>query len=96
MSNLNNYKIRRTLNCFDAETQSYLLDFCNRISNLTADVFLIMARKAACFFDCLEELGLIHFNGYVTSERILDMNCKWLQWKSVIVIHAISLFKAQK
>ena len=58
-------------------------DFCKRISALSADVFIIMARKASCFFDCLEELGLIHFDGLVTSERILDMDTDWLKDKDV-------------
>lgn len=86
MSILSNPRIQRLLDCFDTDTQCYLLDFCNRISNIKADVFIIMARKAACFFDCLEELGLIHFNGYVTSERILDMNTSWLLNKDVVII----------
>ena len=86
MSVLDNPRIKKLLNCFDTNTQAYLLDFCDRISNLQADVYIIMARKASCFFNCLEELGLIHFNGYVTSERILDMSTDWLKDKSVVII----------
>ena len=86
MSVLDNPRIKKLLNCFDANTQNYLLDFCDRISNMQADVFIIMARKASCFFNCLEELGMIHFNGYVTSERILDMSTTWLEGMSVIII----------
>lgn len=86
MSVLDNPRIKKLLNCFDTNTQAYLLDFCDRISNLQADVYIVMARKASCFFNCLEELGLIHFNGYVTSERILDMSTNWLQDKSVVII----------
>ena len=86
MSVLNNPRIKKLLNCFDSNTQNYLLDFCDRISNMQADVFIIMARKASCFFNCLEELGLIHFNGYVTSERILDMSTLWLEGLSIIII----------
>lgn len=83
---LMNERIRKIINCFDSNMQGHLLDFCKRISKLEADVFILMARKASCFFNCLEELGLIHFNGYVTSERILDMNCEWLKDKRVIII----------
>ncbi len=86
MSVLDNPRIKKLLNCFDANTQNYLLDFCDRISNMQADVFIIMARKASCFYNCLEELGMIHFNGYVTSERILDMPTDWLEGMSVIII----------
>lgn len=76
-----NERIKRLLNCFDSKTQKQLLDFCTRVSKIQADVFILMARKASCFYNCLEELGLIHFDGYVTSERILDMNCEWLRGK---------------
>lgn len=81
-----NPRINKLLNCFDTATQSNLLDFCDRISKLQADIFIIMARKASCFFNCMEELGLIRFNGYVTSERILDMSTEWLKDKSVVII----------
>lgn len=81
-----NERIKRLLNCFDSKTQKQLLDFCTRISKIQADVFILMARKASCFYNCLEELGLIHFDGYVTSERILDMNCEWLRGKKVVIL----------
>lgn len=45
-----------------------------------------MARKAAVFCDCLEELGLIHLEGYVTSDRSLDINGEWLEGKEVTII----------
>lgn len=81
-----NARIQAFFKHFDNEINTEIINFCNRISSLDADVFMLMARKSACFFNCLEELGLIHFNGYVTSERILDMNCKWLEGKSVVII----------
>lgn len=81
-----NERIKKFLNCFDSETQKQLLDFCKRISKIQADVFILMARKAPCFFNCLEELGMIHFDGYVTSERILDMDCEWLRGKKIIIL----------
>ena len=81
-----NVRIDRLLNCFDSDTQTELLDFCRKISETQADVYFLMARKASCFFYCLEELGLISFNGYVTSERILDMDTSWLCDKEVIII----------
>lgn len=85
-SSMINARIEKLLNCFDSATRDALLDFCRRISSANADVFILMARKATCFFNCLEELGLIHFNGYVTSERILDMDTSWLVDKSIIII----------
>lgn len=81
-----NERIKILLDCFESNVQRQILDFCSRVSKIQADVFILMARKASCFFNCLEELGLIHFNGYVTSERILDMNCEWLEGKTIIII----------
>ena len=85
-----NVRIDRLLNCFDSDTQTELLDFCRKISETQADVYFLMARKASCFFYCLEELGLISFNGYVTSERILDMDTSWLCDKEVIRVEFYS------
>lgn len=84
--NTSNVRIDRLLSCFSSEVQNRLIDFCNRISNTSADVYILMARKASCFFYCLEELGLIQFNGYVTSERVLDMDTHWLEGKRIIII----------
>lgn len=81
-----NPRITRLLNCFDNSTRKELLDFCRTISETQADVYFLMARKASCFFYCLEDLGLISLNGYVTSERVLDMDTEWLQDKDVIII----------
>lgn len=81
-----NERIKKLLECFEPKMQKQLLDFCTRVSKVQADVFILMARKATCFFNCLEELGLIHFDGYVTSERILDMDCEWLRRKKVVIL----------
>lgn len=81
-----NHRIARLLNCFDNSTQKELLDFCRTISETQAEVYFLMARKASCFFYCLEELGMISLNGYVTSERVLDMDTAWLKDKEVIII----------
>ncbi|MBQ6026052.1 MAG: nucleotide-binding protein [Lachnospiraceae bacterium] len=82
----NNIRIDRLLKCFDNSTRKELLDFCRRVSSAKADVYFLMARKASCFFYCLEELGLISLDGYVTSERVLDMNTEWLRDKDIIII----------
>lgn len=74
------------LNCFDIQIREEIMNYCRRISKMQADVYILMARKASCFFNCLEELGIIHFDGYVTSERVLDMNSEWLHNKKVIIL----------
>ena len=45
-----------------------------------------MARKAACFVECLEVLGLTRLNGRVTTDRVLDMDLKWLKERKVVLI----------
>lgn len=47
---------------------------------------MLMARKAACFVDCLEELGLLSLNGFVTTNRVLDMDTTWFRRKNVLIV----------
>ena len=78
--------VKNFLQNFKSDYQTHLIDFCNTLSATQADVYFLMARKATCFFSCLEELGMIHLDGYVTSERVLDMDLQWLKDKEVIII----------
>ncbi len=52
-------------------------------SSQSDEVLLIMARKAVCLADCLSKLGYAHFDGVVTSDRILDMNMDWLKGRKI-------------
>lgn len=60
--------------------------FCETFQDIRVKNICCDDNMTSCFFNCLEELGLIHFNGYVTSERILDMNCEWLKDKNIVII----------
>ncbi|MBL4662017.1 MAG: phosphoribosyltransferase [Flavobacteriaceae bacterium] len=71
---------------FDEQTREHVLQLCKKLSDTEADVFILMARKATCFFDCLKSLNLVNFSGYVTSERILDMDSSWLKNKKVCIV----------
>ena len=71
---------------FPTSTQDEILDFCRRISKTKADIYIFLARKAAVFCNCLEELGQIHLDGYVTTDRSLDIGGKWLNGKDVVII----------
>lgn len=66
---------------FDQEIRKYIIEFCNKISEEQYDVFILLARKAACFLSSLEDLGLITLNGTVVSERILEYDTEWLKEK---------------
>lgn len=54
-------------NYFGTVINEEIVKFCERINNSNADVIILMARKAACFFQYLAE------NGYI-DERILEKN----------------------
>lgn len=71
---------------FDDDTNNSIIDFCNRVNNSSADVYIIMARKAACFIRFLEKYQYVDFKGKVVTDRLLDFDTKWLQDKSVVVI----------
>lgn len=79
-------KLTRFFSVFEKSVQDEILDFCRRISDTKADIYIFLARKAAVFCECLEELGQIHLDGYVTSDRSLDIDGKWLEGKSVVLI----------
>lgn len=74
------------LNRFDKYISTGIIEFCKSLSNTEADIFILMARKAACFIECLEELSLVKLNGIVTTDRILDMDLCWLKNKRIVVI----------
>jgi nucleoside phosphorylase len=74
------------LNQFDPKIKSEIIEFGKRLTSLNADVYILMARKAACFIDCLKELNLVNLDGFITSERILDLDIKWLKGKNIAII----------
>lgn len=71
---------------FDTKVAQEIIEFGKRLSKTKADVYILMARKAACLISCLEEMNYLTLDGYVTSERVLDMDTAWLEGKSVIII----------
>lgn len=83
---MSNPRVDSFFSVFEKSVQDEIMAFCKRITSTHSDVYVIMARKAAVFCDCLEELGLIHLEGYVTSDRSLDINGEWLEGKEVTII----------
>lgn len=71
---------------FDYDMCQSINDFSRVISSLTADVFMVMARKAACFFSFLKRHGRISFDGKLVTDRILDFDTTWLSGKSIVLI----------
>jgi nucleoside phosphorylase len=74
------------LNQFDPKIKNEVIEFGKRLTKINADVFIVMARKGACLIDCLQELNITTLEGYVTSERVLDLDTSWLENKKVVII----------
>lgn len=76
----------KILSQFSPELRNHILEFCKKISLVECDVFLLLARKAACFISILEDSGLLTLNAQVVSERVLDYDTKWLEGKDIVII----------
>lgn len=76
------------LSNFEPESRAQIIEFGKKISSpeLASDVYLIMARKAICFVDLLLKFKLASLNGIIVTDRILDLNLKWLEGKTVTII----------
>lgn len=74
------------LNVFEPKVRKNIIDFCKDLNNTKADIYVVMARKAACLVSVLEKLSLLTLQGDVISERVLDCHINWSKYKSVIII----------
>jgi len=71
---------------FDPALIPHIAEFGKRLSNVECDVFLLMARKAACFVEALSRLRLATIRGIVTTDRVLDADRSWLAGKRVAIV----------
>ena len=71
---------------FDEETKKGIVDFCNEINASAADIYIAMARKAACFVQFLVKEQLLNIHGELITDRLLDFDTSWLVGKNVILI----------
>lgn len=74
------------LNIFEPKVRNNIITFCKDISKTHADIYVIMARKAACLISMLDKLSLISLQGDVISERVMDSKIEWQRYRSVIII----------
>lgn len=77
------------ISSFDPEMFPNLMQFGREISNLDADVLIFTARKAACLFDAMRDVGLAETSSIVVSNRVLDMDLGWLRDKTVALVDDI-------
>ena len=85
-NNLSKSPKSRFLGAFRGEMQANIIEFGKQLWEKDSDVFIFMARKAACFFDCLRELKIADVRGLAVSDRILDMDLSILQGKKVTLV----------
>lgn len=78
--------IEKFLLPFENKIRENIIEFGKRLAESRADFYILMARKAACFISCLESLSLTEINGFVTTERVLDMNTEYLKNKKIIIV----------
>lgn len=89
------------LSVFDSKDRSRVVEYAKHISDLKADVLVLMARKAACFYRCLETVGLVANSSIVTTDRIIAHDATWLKGLKVIliddsIISGTSLFRTKE
>lgn len=66
--------------------QTTIIEFGKQLWEKDSDIFIFMARKAACFFDCLRELKITDVRGLALSDRILDMDLSILKGRKVTLV----------
>ena len=72
------------INFFDDVMKREVIKFCNRINESDADVFILMARKAACFFQVLVESGYVNqsiLRKMIVTDRSTDFSNNYLKGK---------------
>jgi nucleoside phosphorylase len=74
------------LSFFEDKIRTKLIEFCAKINQSEADLYILMARKASCLITVLEEISLVSLNGKVISERLLDTHINWTGIKRIIII----------
>jgi nucleoside phosphorylase len=76
----------RFLAVFQGDVRNHILAFSKMLWERDSDVFIFMARKAACFFDCVRELGIADVRGVALSDRVLDMDLSFLRGKRITLV----------
>ena len=74
------------LNIFEPKVRNNIIEFCKDLNATHADMYVVMARKAACLVSVLEKIGLLSLRGEVISERVMDCNIDWSKYGSVVII----------
>ncbi|WP_461210406.1 phosphorylase family protein [Desulfocurvus sp. DL9XJH121] len=92
-------EVNRFLSSFQGDTRNNISTFCRLLWDSEYDYYIFMARKAACFFDCLQELGIGNVRGEALTDRILDTDLEFIENKKILLVDdciftGTTLFKA--
>ncbi|WP_017216061.1 5'-methylthioadenosine/S-adenosylhomocysteine nucleosidase family protein [Pseudoalteromonas sp. NJ631] len=71
---------------FEGESKQAVIEYAKQITELRADVILLMARKAACFYHTLETMGIARNSAVITTDRILGMDMSWMNGKTIAIV----------
>lgn len=86
MSNDSKSPQGKFLGAFRGEMKSTIIEFGKQLWEKDSDIYIFMARKASCFFDCLRELKIADVRGLALSDRILDMDLSFLKGKRITLV----------
>ncbi len=73
---------KNVLSLFSPQMHTHIVEFCKELNDREYDVYILFARKAACFISILENVQLLKLRGKVVSERVLDHDLEWLRGKT--------------
>lgn len=80
---------------FDYATIKAIKAYCHQINHSKADVFIMMARKSACFFQLLMDSGYIDkkiiSKKQVVTDRCIGASCEFMQGKKIALIDDIMI-----
>ena len=74
---------------FDKTMKQQILNYATYINGSNAEVYIVMARKCACFMNFLQELNLVAFNGLVITDKRLEYDLEIIRGKRVLIIDDI-------
>ncbi len=74
---------------FDKSMYQQIINYANYINQSKADIYILMARKSACFIRLLQDLNLVTLDGEVITDKRLDYDVESLEKKNVVIIDDI-------
>lgn len=78
------------LNMFPSKYREHIVEFSKMVESSDVDVLIFTARKAACFFHCLEYLRIWQSGSkIIVSERAKDHDLAWISGKNIAIVDEV-------